>query len=70
MSYVGITIQILEYHPQNYNYANFSFIFTSESRDFEKEISFSSKNSISHKISLPRKNLKYSIKITRNNSLI
>ena len=70
MSYVGITIQILEYHPQNYNYANFSFIFTSESRDFEKEISFSPKNSISHKISLPRKNLKYSIKITRNNSLI
>ena len=70
MTYVGITLQILEYFPQNFNYENFSFIFSSESRDFEKEISFSSKNSISHKIILPRKNLKYSIKITRNNSLI
>ena len=70
MSYVGITIQILEYFPQNFNFENFSFIFSSESRDFEKEITFAHKNSISHKISLPRKNLKYSIKITRNNSLI
>ena len=70
MSYLGITIQILEYHPKNFNFENFSFIFSSESRDFEKEITFSAKNSISHKISLPRKNLKYSIKITRNNSLI
>ena len=70
MSYVGITIQILEYHPQNFNFENFSFIFTSESREFEKEISFTNKNSISHKISLPRKNLKYFVKITRNNSLI
>ena len=70
MSYVGITIQILEYFPQNFNFENFSFIFSSESRDFEKEITFAHKNSISHKMSLPRKNLKYSIKITRNNSLI
>ena len=70
MTHVGITLQILEYSPPNFNYENFSFIFSSESRDFEKEITFSSKNSISHKIILPRKNLKYSVKITRNNSLI
>ena len=70
MTYVGITIQILEYYPQNYKYENFSFVFSSESRDFEKEITFTNKNSISHKILLPRKNLKYSVKITRNNSLI
>ena len=70
MSHVGITLQILEYFPQNFNYENFNFIFSSESRDFEKEISFSSKNFISHKIIIPRKNLKYSVKITRNNSLI
>ena len=70
MSYVGVTLQILEYFPQNFNYENFSFIFSSETRDFEKEILFSSKNSISHKIIIPRKNVKYSIKITRNNSLI
>ena len=70
MTHVGITLQILEYSPPNFNYENFSFIFSSESRDFEKEITFSSKNSISHKIILPHKNLKYSVKITRNNSLI
>ena len=70
MTYVGITIQILEYYPQNFKYENFSFVFSSESRDFEKEITFTNKNSISHKILLPRKNLKYSVKITRNNSLI
>ena len=70
MSYIGITLQIIEYHPQNFNFENFSFVFSTESRDFEKEISFSSKDPISHKLLIPRKNLKYSIKITRNNSLI
>ena len=70
MSYIGITLRIIEYHPQNFNFENFSFVFSTESRDFEKEISFSSKDPISHKLLIPRKNLKYSIKITRNNSLI
>ena len=70
MSYVGITIEILEYYPLDFKFDNFSFIFSTETRDFEKEITFASKNSISHKILIPRKNLKYSIKITRNNSLI
>jgi hypothetical protein len=70
MSFVSITIEILEYFPQNFNFENFSFIFSSESKDFEKEISFLNKNSIFHKISLPKKNLKYSIKITKNNSLV
>ena len=69
-SFVSITIEILEYFPQNFNFENFSFIFSSESKDFEKEISFLNKNSIFHKISLPKKNLKYSIKITKNNSLV
>ncbi len=70
MSYVGITIEILEYFPQNFNFENFSFIFSSESRDFEKEISYINKNAIFQKISLPKKNLKYSIKVTKNNSLV
>ncbi len=55
---------------QNFDFDNFSFIFSSESRDFEKEISFANKNLISHKIPLPKKNIKYSIKVTKNNSLI
>ena len=70
MSFIGITIEILEYLPQNFNFDNFSFIFSSESKDFEKEISFLNKNSISQKIPLPRKNLRYSIKVTKKNSLV
>ena len=70
MSYLGITIDILEYLPQSYNFEPFNFIFSSESKDFEKEISFMNKNSIFQKISLPKKNLKYSIKVTKNNSLV
>ena len=46
MAFLGITIEILEYFPQNFNFDNFSFIFTSESKDFEKEISFINKNQI------------------------
>ena len=70
MSYLGITIEILEYLPQNFNFEPFAFIFSSESKDFEKEISFMNKNSIFQKIPLPKKNLKYSIKVTKNNSLV
>ncbi len=70
MSYLGITIDILEYLPQSYNFEPFNFIFSSESKDFEKEISFMNKNSIFQKIPLPKKNLKYSIKVTKNNSLV
>ena len=70
MSHVGLIIEILEYFPQNFNFDNFSFIFSSESKDFEREISFSNKNPISQKIPLPKKNIRYSIKVTKNNSLV
>ena len=70
MPFIGLTIEILEYFPQNFNFDNFSFIFSSESKDFVKEISFLNKNSISQKIPLPKKNLRYSIKVTKNNSLV
>ena len=70
MSFLGITIEILEYFPQNFNFETFAFIFYSESKDFEKEISYLNKNSIFQKIPLPKKNLKYSIKVTKNNSLV
>jgi len=70
MSHVGLIIEILEYFPQNFNFDNFSFIFSSESKDFEREISFVNKNPISQKIPLPKKNIKYSIKVTKNNSLV
>ena len=70
MSHVGVIIEILEYFPQNFNFDNFSFIFSSESKDFEREISFANKNPISQKILLPKKNIRYSIKVTKNNSLV
>ena len=70
MAFLGITIEIIEYFPPNFNFDNISFIFSSETRDFEKEISFLNKNQIFQKIPLPKKNLKYSIKVTKNNSLI
>ena len=70
MAFLGITLEIIEYFPPNFNFDNISFIFSSETRDFEKEISFLNKNQIFQKIPLPKKNLKYSIKVTKNNSLI
>jgi hypothetical protein len=70
MSHVGVIIEILEYFPQNFNFDNFSFIFSSESKDFEREISFANKNPISQKILFPKKNIRYSIKVTKNNSLV
>ena len=70
MAFLGITIEIIEYFPPNFNFDNISFIFSSETRDFEKEISFLNKNQIFQKIPLPKKNLKYTIKVTKNNSLV
>ena len=70
MSLAIITFDIIEYLPSEFNFDNFSFIISSENRDFEQEISYLNKNQITHKISLNKKDLKYSIKTTRNSSLI
>ena len=70
MTFLGISIEILDYFPQNFNFDNFSFIFTSETRDFEKEITFINRNPIFQKIPIPKKILKYTIKVTKNNSLV
>ena len=70
MSHVGVIIEILEYFPQNFDFDNFSFIFSSETKDFEREISFANKNLISQKIPFPKKNIRYPIKVTKNNSLV
>ena len=70
MTQVTITFSILEYLPSNFNFNSYSFIISSESREFEQEISYASKNKISHKFPLQKKDAKYSIKVTKNNSLI
>ena len=70
MSQAIITFDIIEYLPSDFNFDNFSFIISSENRDFEQEISYLNKNQITHKTSLNKKDLKYTIKTTRNSSLI
>ena len=70
MTQITLTFSIAKYLPSDFNFSSFSFIISSESRDFEQEISFKTKNQISHKFSLPKKDAKYSIKVTKNNSLI
>ena len=70
MTQVFLTFSIIDFLPSDFNFNPFSFIFTSQSRDFEQEISYSSKNNISHKFIFNKRDLKYSIKVTKNNSLI
>ena len=70
MSQVALTFSLVDYFPPNFNFSEFSFIISSESRTFEQELSFLSKNKITHKFLIPRKDVKYSIKVTKKNSLI
>ena len=65
-----ITLEISDFFPQNFPFDNFCFIFTSDSHDFESEIYYLSKNQITHKSILTKKDIKYSVKILRNDSLI
>ena len=70
MSQAIVTFDIIEYLPSDFKFDNFSFIISSESRDFEQEISYLNKNQITHRASLNKRELKYSIKTTKNSSLI
>ena len=65
-----ITLEISDFFPQNFPFDDFCFIFTSDSHDFESEIYYLSKNQITHKSPLTKKDIRYSIKILRNDSLI
>ena len=65
-----ITLEISDFFPQNFPFDNFCFIFNSDSHDLESEISYLSKNQITHKTPLTKKDIRYSIKILRNDSLI
>ena len=70
MTQAIVTFDIIEYLPSDFNFDNFSFIICSEARDFEQEISYLNKNQITHKATLNKRELKYSIKTTKNSSLI
>ena len=70
MTQAIVTFDIIEYLPSDFNFDNFSFIISSEARDFEQEISYLNKNQITHKATINKRELKYSIKATKNSSLI
>ena len=68
---VGITINIIEYFPTDFDFTGFNFIFLYDSKQVDKEISYLHKNNVFHKFFIPsKKDIKYSIKMTRNDSLI
>jgi len=68
--YLGITLDIIDYYPIDFDYSSFSFIFISEAKDFEREISYFNANQICQKVPINKKDIKYHIKITKNDSLI
>ena len=68
--FVGITLDIIDYYPLDYDYSSFSFLFMSESKDFEREISYINANQICQKIPLSKKDIKYSITVTKDDSFI
>ena len=70
-SYVGITLDIIDYEPKDFDFSSCSFIFISEEHNFEREISFMNANQICQKIPIAgRKEIKYSIKVLKDDNLI
>ena len=63
MSQVIVTFDIIEYLPLEFKFDDFSFIISSESRDFEQEISYLNKNQITHRTNLTKKDLKYNMQL-------
>ena len=70
-SYIGITLDIIDYYPKDFDFSTFTFIFLSEETNFEREISFMNSNQICQKIHITnRKEIKYSIKVLNEDHLI
>ena len=65
MSYIIVTINISEYIPTSFNFEGFKFIFS-----FGDVINFYSKNKIIKKIKLEQKDINFSIKVNKKDSLI
>ena len=68
--FVGITLDIIDYYPLDYDFNNYSFIFISEDQNFEREISYINSNQICQKVPIKGRDIKYSIKVTKDDSLI
>ena len=68
---VGITINIVDYFPSDFDFTGFNFIFIYNSKQIDKEISFLKKNNIYHKLYIPNKrDIKYSVRMNKNETLI
>ena len=68
---VGITINIIDYFPKEFDFTGYNFIFIYDTKQVDKEISYINRNNIYHKIFIPsKKDIKYSIRMTKNESLI
>ena len=59
MSFALITLSIIDYIPNTINYNNFSFIFQSDRKDFEDEITYQNSNTIEHKTPIKKKDIRY-----------
>ena len=70
MTYIILTINILEYSPKTFNFEDFKFIFSYNQQIYGDEISFISKNKIIQKIKLEQKDINFSIKVIKKDSLI
>ena len=69
--HIGITINILNYFPSNFDFTGYNFIFIYEGRQIDKEISYINNSSIFHKLFIPNKrDIKYSVRMFKNDSLI
>jgi hypothetical protein len=68
---VGITINIVNYFPSDFNFSEFNFIFIYDTKQIDKGITYLKKNNIFHKLFLPgKKDVKYSVRMFKNESLI
>ena len=70
MSNLFLTLEILNYYPSSFNFNEFKFIFSRNKTVYGDEISFTSKNKIVQKIKLEQKNINFSIKVIKKDSLI
>ena len=70
MSYLFLSLEILNYYPSSFDFSEFKFIFSRNKTVYGDEISFISKNKIIQKIKLEQKNINFSIKVIKKDSLI
>ena len=69
MSFIIATINIVNYSPSSFDFEDFKFIFSHNKRVFGDEISYISKNKIIQKVKLEQKDINFSVKVIKKDSL-